>query len=88
MTQVGENGAGKSTLVKLLTGELSPQDGYRSAHRLVCVVQLMSCCLSRVFSPRNLKIAYFSQHHVDQLVMESTPLHFIQAKFPGTYIRT
>ncbi len=36
--QVGENGAGKSTLVKLLTGELSPQDGYRSAHRLVCSV--------------------------------------------------
>ncbi|XP_064385354.1 ATP-binding cassette sub-family F member 3-like isoform X3 [Halichondria panicea] len=64
IAMVGENGAGKSTLVKLLTGELSPQDGYRSAHR-------------------NLKIAYFSQHHVDQLVMESTPLHFIQAKFPG-----
>ncbi len=52
MTQVGENGAGKSTLVKLLTGELSPQDGYRSAHRLVCVVQLdellfITCLLSQ-----------------------------------------
>ena len=31
--KVGENGAGKTTLVKLLTGELSPQDGYRQAHR-------------------------------------------------------
>jgi len=30
---VGENGSGKTTLVKLLTGELTPMDGYRSAHR-------------------------------------------------------
>ena len=33
--KVGENGTGKSTLVKLLTGELSPQEGYRQAHRLL-----------------------------------------------------
>ena len=33
--QVGENGSGKTTLVKLLTGELTPMDGYRSAHRYV-----------------------------------------------------
>ena len=32
-SKVGENGSGKSTLVKLLTGELSPQDGFRQAHR-------------------------------------------------------
>lgn len=31
---MGENGSGKTTLVKLLTGELVPQDGFRSAHRL------------------------------------------------------
>jgi ATP-binding cassette subfamily F protein 3 len=30
---VGENGTGKTTLVKLLTGELSPREGYRQAHR-------------------------------------------------------
>ena len=33
--QVGENGSGKTTLVKLLTGELTPMDGYRNAHRQV-----------------------------------------------------
>ena len=32
---------------------------------------------------RNLKIAFFSQHHVDQLVMEVSALEFIQSKFPG-----
>ncbi|CAI7991054.1 ATP-binding cassette sub-family F member 3 [Geodia barretti] len=61
---VGENGAGKTTLVKLLTGELSPQEGYRQAHR-------------------SLKTAFFSQHHVDQLVMDVTALEFMQQKFPG-----
>ena len=33
MDQVGENGTGKTTLVKLLTGDLSPSEGYRTAHR-------------------------------------------------------
>jgi ATP-binding cassette subfamily F protein 3 len=61
---VGENGTGKTTLVKLLTGELSPREGYRQAHR-------------------SLKTAFFSQHHVDQLVMDVTPLEFMQQKFPG-----
>ncbi|XP_065890278.1 ATP-binding cassette sub-family F member 3-like [Dysidea avara] len=32
---------------------------------------------------RNLRIGYFSQHHVDQLVMDITPLELIQSKFPG-----
>ena len=35
---MGENGSGKTTLVKLLTGELVPQDGFRSAHRSVEVM--------------------------------------------------
>ena len=35
---------------------------------------------------RNLKIAFFSQHHVDQLVMEVSALEFIQSKFPGTVL--
>lgn len=61
---VGENGSGKTTLVKLLTGELVPQDGFRSAHR-------------------NLKVAYFTQHHVDQLVLDVSALELIQSKFPG-----
>jgi ATP-binding cassette subfamily F protein 3 len=61
---VGENGAGKTTLVKLLTGELSPQDGYRQAHR-------------------NLRIAFFHQHHVEQLVMNVSALELMQQKFPG-----
>lgn len=61
---VGENGSGKTTLVKLLTGELVPQAGFRSAHR-------------------NLKIAYFTQHHVDQLVLDVSALELIQSRYPG-----
>ena len=33
---------------------------------------------------RNLKIGYFSQHHVDQLGSEQTPLELLASKFPGT----
>lgn len=33
---------------------------------------------------RNLKIGYFSQHHVDQLGSELTPLALLASKFPGT----
>ncbi|KAK2557617.1 ATP-binding cassette sub-family F member 3 [Acropora cervicornis] len=32
---------------------------------------------------RNLKIGYFSQHHVDQLGSEQSPLEVIASKFPG-----
>jgi ATP-binding cassette subfamily F protein 3 len=32
---------------------------------------------------RNLKIGYFTQHHVDQLVMNQCPLEFLASKFPG-----
>ena len=32
---------------------------------------------------RNLKIGYFSQHHVDQLGSEQTPLELLASKFPG-----
>ena len=35
---MGENGSGKTTLVKLLTGELDPQDGLRRAHRQACIM--------------------------------------------------
>ena len=34
---------------------------------------------------RNLRIAFFSQHHVDQLVMDVSALEFMQQKFPGIY---
>lgn len=37
---------------------------------------------------RNLKIGYFSQHHVDQLGSEQTPLELIASKFPGTFGKT
>lgn len=33
---------------------------------------------------RNLKIGYFSQHHVDQLGSEQSPLELLASKFPGT----
>lgn len=32
---------------------------------------------------RNLKIGYFTQHHVDQLTMNQSPLEFLASKFPG-----
>ncbi|KAI1301692.1 ATP-binding cassette sub-family F member 3 [Halotydeus destructor] len=32
---------------------------------------------------RNLKIGYFTQHHVDQLVMNQSALEFLATKFPG-----
>ncbi|XP_073246367.1 ATP-binding cassette sub-family F member 3-like isoform X2 [Porites lutea] len=37
------------------------------------------------FAHRNLKIGYFSQHHVDQLGSEQTPLELIASKFPGQH---
>ncbi|RWS23365.1 ATP-binding cassette sub-family F member 3-like protein [Leptotrombidium deliense] len=32
---------------------------------------------------RNLKLGYFTQHHVDQLVMNQSSLEFLAKKFPG-----
>lgn len=32
---------------------------------------------------RNLAIGYFTQHHVDQLVMNQTPVQFMASKQPG-----
>ena len=32
---------------------------------------------------RNLKVGYFTQHHVDQLVMNQSPLEFLASRFPG-----
>jgi len=37
------------------------------------------------FAHRNLKIGYFSQHHVDQLGSQQTPLELIASKFPGQH---
>lgn len=34
-------------------------------------------------SHRNLAVGYFSQHHVDQLTMNQTPIEFLATKFPG-----
>jgi ATP-binding cassette subfamily F protein 3 len=33
---------------------------------------------------RNLKVGYFTQHHVDQLTMNQCPLEFLASKFPGS----
>lgn len=37
------------------------------------------------FAHRNLKIGYFSQHHVDQLGSQQSPLELIASKFPGQH---
>ncbi len=34
---------------------------------------------------RNLAIGYFTQHHVDQLSMNMSPLQFLASKYPGIY---
>ena len=44
---------------------------------------VLKMCFVSVKFPRNLKIAHFTQHHVDQLVMDTTSLELIQSKFPG-----
>ena len=36
-------------------------------------------------SHRNLAIGYFSQHHVDQLEMNLSPLQFMANKYPGMH---
>lgn len=35
---------------------------------------------------RNLALGYFSQHHVDQLTMNQSPLEFLASKFPGNVL--
>ena len=49
-----------------------------------CIIDVfeVSYCMSLLLF-RNLKIAHFTQHHVDQLVMDTTSLELIQSKFPG-----
>ena len=34
---------------------------------------------------RNLRIGYFSQHHVDQLDMSLTSVELLQERFPGKF---
>jgi ATP-binding cassette subfamily F protein 3 len=35
---------------------------------------------------RKIKFGYFAQHHVDQLVMGTSPLEFLQSRYPGRSI--
>lgn len=46
---------------------------------------VQSCTRLLVSSPdRNLKIGYFSQHHVDQLDLNVCSVELLLSKFPGT----
>lgn len=70
---IGENGAGKSTLVKLLVGELAPNDGVDG----------------KVWRHHNLRVAYVAQHsmfHLENHVQE-TATHYIQQRYP-TFTQT
>ncbi len=59
---LGPNGAGKSTLIKLLAGEISP---------------LISSGKAAREEAQGLRIGYFAQHQLEQLVAEHSPLtHF------------
>lgn len=61
---VGPNGVGKSTLLKLILGELTPQEG-------------------AVIRNPKLRIACFTQHHVNQLDLSLNPVDFMLRMFPG-----
>ena len=50
---------------------------------LKCTFWVKFCAAYIIPHPRNLKIAHFTQHHVDQLVMDTTSLELIQSRFPG-----
>ena len=48
------------------------------------MLSLWAASLSLFFF-RNLKMGYFSQHHVDQLNMNMNSVQLLQSRFPGTY---
>jgi elongation factor 3 len=63
---IGANGAGKTTLMKLLIGELSPDEGVGEVwqhHNL-----------------RLAYIAQHSMHHLEESI-ENTPLEYLQNRF-------
>lgn len=41
-----------------------------------------------VHTHRNLKLGYFSQHHVDQLDMNVNSVELLQQMYPGIYFYT
>ncbi len=59
----------------------------QTALNMVKFQQLHDCSIQYAYnfaiSCRNLKIAYFTQHHVDQLVMNVSALELTQSKYPG-----
>ena len=66
---VGANGQGKTTLLKLITSQLEPTNSNSNT--------------SKILKNSRLRFAVFSQHHIDQLNMELSPLEFFAENFPG-----
>ena len=74
---VGQNGSGKTTLINLLLERLVPTEGRRSAHKHLRVGNaffFLQFVLLNVFL---LQISHFTQHFVDQLDLEVTPLYLL-----------
>lgn len=66
----------------------APTPTHRELHALSAHSQLPLPLHSRAFSfhfaSRNLKIGYFSQHHVEQLDLNVSAVELLARKFPGT----
>lgn len=60
------------------------ENGAGKTTLLKIVTGVLSPTKGTVHAHRNLKIGYFSQHHVDQLDMSVCPVELIQNHFPGT----
>ena len=95
---VGDNGAGKTTLLKLVNGtsglypprdllccEIFRPSGQRNLHIKIYRIVAGSLEPSKGIrlAHRNLVIGYFSQHHVDALELDLSPVELLAKNFPG-----
>lgn len=86
---VGPNGAGKSTLLNLLAGDIEPVKVQQSYTRR-CIIEEATKKENVHFPPRQgqwrrspkLRIGRYSQHFVDVLTMDETPVSYLLSLYP------